>query len=186
MKYLKAQALFFVLFAFSISSHAQDEDVYKDKVVVKTISGIKFQVPEDMPIVKRNNTLMALPMEEYVYWKFSKMEDSLAGIANRVSASEQDISSLQKNDEDVKLYIEDLESRLNEMKLELKETRERTWRTEDSLRETKARLKELESRFDETSKTLEELLKVQKELKSISERLKSVERDLEDTRASRD
>ncbi|HPN72964.1 MAG TPA: hypothetical protein PKZ41_03105, partial [Candidatus Omnitrophota bacterium] len=86
-----------VIFIFSGgTAFGQDEDIYKAKVVVKTVSGVKFQVPEDMPIVRRNNTLMSLPTDEYVYWKFSKFEERVAAIEDRINRNEEEVNVLSE------------------------------------------------------------------------------------------
>lgn len=41
---------------------------------VKTKEGLIFQVPADMPIVKRNNIVAPLPFDEYVYRKIKGVQ----------------------------------------------------------------------------------------------------------------
>ena len=55
--------------------------------VIKTEDGIRFKLPADWPIEKRNGILGPVPVEEYLSKKFSAIE-------NRLQQAEQQLNSL--------------------------------------------------------------------------------------------
>ena len=157
----------------------QDEDIYKEKVVVKTISGIRFQVPEDMPIVKRNNTLMALPIEEYVSWKCTELKETQKKMGERVEANEQNVADLQKRAAESDAHIKEIDEDLVKTKAELKETQERFRDTEERLRETEAMVRSLSNWLSDTSKIVSEMKETQGNLEKVTKRLKVVEKEID-------
>ena len=56
---------------------------YRFKTVT-TPEGLNFNVPEDMPIEKRNGVIQPIPFEEYLYFKFSKINERLDVIENKI------------------------------------------------------------------------------------------------------
>ena len=60
------------------------------EVVAK--SGLKYRVPEDMPIEVRNGIEAPIPFDEYMYAKFKKMDERLERIENTLARIEKSIN----------------------------------------------------------------------------------------------
>lgn len=94
---------------FSLSADGADveqSNEYDNSTVVKTIDGIRFQVPEDRPIEQGKGFIRPMPLDAYVSMKFSKLderlqkiEDSIIAIKNDLAAAKEDIRLLKKGDD---------------------------------------------------------------------------------------
>ncbi len=80
------------------------DDKPSDAKVLKTEDGLRFQLPADWPIEKRNGILGPIPIEEYIARKFSALN-------NRVQELERQQTSL-----DLKLRV--LEEQLKKSRLQ--------------------------------------------------------------------
>lgn len=78
----------------------EHSDEYDKSTVVKTVDGIRFQVPEDRPIEQGKGFIRPMPLDAYVSMKFLKLESRLQAIENSVDTIKNDLSSLK---EDIKL-----------------------------------------------------------------------------------
>lgn len=64
---------------------------------VTTKEGLTYSVPEDMPIVTRGGIQQPLPIDEYMYGKFKKMDDRLSRIEKKLEAIEKAVSKADPN-----------------------------------------------------------------------------------------
>lgn len=100
--------LFVLVFIFILPLGADGADVEQsnesdDSTIVKTVDGIRFQVPEDRPIEQGKGFIRPMPLDAYVSMKFSKlenrlqkMEDSIEKIKNDLAAVKEDLDLLKK------------------------------------------------------------------------------------------
>lgn len=65
------------------------------KTVVKTVAGLKFEVPKDRPIEEKNNIVSPIPLDEYVALKFSKLESRLQKIEESISQIQNQLNIIQ-------------------------------------------------------------------------------------------
>lgn len=69
-----------------------------EHLVVKTVGGLRFAVPEDMPIQKKDGGIVAaMKLEEYAAMKFSNLESRLSSIEEAVTKITEELSMIQKN-----------------------------------------------------------------------------------------
>ena len=61
----------------------EDMKDYKFKPVT-TKEGLHFSIPEDMPIEKRNGITAPIPFEEYLYFKFKKIEEKMTALDKKI------------------------------------------------------------------------------------------------------
>lgn len=78
----------------------EQSDVSDSNSVIKTVDGIRFQVPEDRPIEQGKGFIRPMPLDEYVATKFSKLEKRLQDIENSIAAVKNDLAAAK---EDIKL-----------------------------------------------------------------------------------
>ena len=78
---------YLVLFAPLYAEEEVLSEKYPTKVVTKR--GLSFRVPEDMPIEVNGGLAAPLPLDEYVYRKFKKLEDRMSGIEKRLRELEE-------------------------------------------------------------------------------------------------
>jgi hypothetical protein len=71
-------------------------------LVIKTVEGHKFSVPEDRVIEKKHGVLIMMPIDEYVAMKFSKLEDRLSDIEDSIKALGDEVTLLKKEIETLK------------------------------------------------------------------------------------
>jgi hypothetical protein len=90
-------AIFSLIILFPL--FAQDDTGLKEdaegKTVIKTVSGLKFEVPEDRPIEERNNIIAPMPLDEYVALKFSKFESRLQKIEENINQIQDQLNIIQ-------------------------------------------------------------------------------------------
>ena len=61
---------------------------------VTTPDGLHFNVPEDMPIQKKDGIVAPLPFDEYLYYKFRKMEEKLSEMDKKLDALTDEVKKL--------------------------------------------------------------------------------------------
>ena len=59
---------------------------------VQSQSGLKYRVPEDLPIVVRNGIESPMPFDEYMYMKFKKIDDKLDRIEQTLERLEKAVT----------------------------------------------------------------------------------------------
>ena len=60
---------------------------------VTSPSGLKYRVPEDMPIENRNGIEAPIPFDEYTYSKFKKIDERLKSIEETLSRIEKNMTA---------------------------------------------------------------------------------------------
>ena len=82
-------------FAFTEAEKQEIRDEAKDfkynEVIAK--SGLKYRVPEDMPIETRNGIEAPIPFDEYTYGKFKRIEGRLDRIEESLARIEKAVAS---------------------------------------------------------------------------------------------
>ncbi len=63
---------------------AEPEEELKDNTVIKVVKGLRFRVPEDMPVTKRGGVVAPVDLYEYMALKFSKVDKRLADIESQI------------------------------------------------------------------------------------------------------
>ena len=104
MKCLLYAVLLLCLFAPRVSAQefraAGDTD--KEGLVIKSVDGLKFRVPEDMPIEKKNGIVAPMDLTEYVAIKFSRTEKRLRNIQERIEKIEEELNLIEERIESLK------------------------------------------------------------------------------------
>ena len=100
---LKISAVFLMFVASSAWALTDDE---KKEIIneannfqystVTTKSGLRFRVPEDLPIETRNGIEAPLPFDEYMYSKFKKMDERMTHIEKTLDRIAETISPKPK------------------------------------------------------------------------------------------
>ena len=60
---------------------------------VTTKEGLKFSIPSDMPIERKNGLVVPIPFEEYLYFKFKKIEERMTALEKQIDEMEKKILS---------------------------------------------------------------------------------------------
>ena len=85
--------IFFSSWAWALTEEEKkdirDEAVNFQYSEVTAKSGLKYRVPEDMPIETRGGIEAPIPFDEYVYGKFKKMDARLAQIESALERIEK-------------------------------------------------------------------------------------------------
>ena len=98
------KSLVFLLFlsASAGSLHAYDEseaDKMAEEIknggfeTVTTKEGLKFDIPSDMPIERKDGLVRPVPFEEYLYVKFKKIEERVVSLDEKVKKMDEKLSS---------------------------------------------------------------------------------------------
>ena len=98
------RSVVFLLFlsASAGSLHAYDEseaDKMAEEIakngfqVVTTKEGLRFNVPSDMPIQRKDGLVQPVPFEEYLYIKFKKIEQRVVLLDEKVKKMDEKLSS---------------------------------------------------------------------------------------------
>ncbi|MBU1061783.1 MAG: hypothetical protein KJ952_03555 [Candidatus Omnitrophica bacterium] len=74
----------------------------EDEPVVKTVDGLRFEVPEDRPIEKKHGIVAPMELDKYVAFKFSKVEKRLDKIEDFINKAEEDLRLLKEDMESLK------------------------------------------------------------------------------------
>ena len=99
---MKLCFLLVFLLVFPVLTIAEEtEEEFECKTVIKTVDGLKFEVPEDRLIEKKNGIIMPMALDKYMAMKFSKMEARLQRIENSISKVEKNLKSVK---EDIKAF----------------------------------------------------------------------------------
>ena len=82
-------------------SQKTEEDMqnYRFKTVT-TPEGLNFKIPEDMPIETRNGLKAPIPYDEYLYFKFKKLEEKLNETSAKIDKMAASLEKIQKALED--------------------------------------------------------------------------------------
>ncbi|MBI3011070.1 MAG: hypothetical protein HYY58_01065 [Candidatus Omnitrophica bacterium] len=75
---------------------AEDRAGERVDMVLKTKEGLHFKVPPDWPVEKRDGVVAPIPIEEYMFRKFSAMESRLRALEQQVGAMELRIRVLEE------------------------------------------------------------------------------------------
>lgn len=90
-----AAALLLLVLAVPAARGADEETDAAASTMVRTSDGLKFVVPPDWPIEKRNGIVAPIPIEEYLNRKFSGLERKVQALEEKVSALESKLSVLE-------------------------------------------------------------------------------------------
>lgn len=63
---------------------------------VTTKEGFNFNIPEDMPIETRAGITGPIPFNEYIYFKFKKVEERLGLVEKKIDELEKALISIKK------------------------------------------------------------------------------------------
>lgn len=96
-------ALFIFLFPVTLPAQEDNDDgeEFQYNTVVKVVDGLKFNVPEDRPIEKKDGVVMPMPIDKYVALKFSRLGKRLEKMEDSIRKIQADLSSVR---EDVELF----------------------------------------------------------------------------------
>jgi len=64
--------------------------------VVKTEDGLRFKLPPDWPVEKRNGIVSPIPVEEYLSKKFSAVESRLQQLEQQVVAADLRLRTMEE------------------------------------------------------------------------------------------
>ena len=78
------------------AASAEDQNAQPPSTVIKTKSGLNFNVPADWPIEKRNGVVGPIPIEEYLGRKFSALENRLQSAERQASAMDLRLRVLEE------------------------------------------------------------------------------------------
>lgn len=102
-----ARHLFLVVFFASVSLCAaqttgenatvSSDTKYSGGLVTKTVDGLHFAVPPDMPIEKKNSIVAPMQLSEYVSVKFDNLQDRVAKIEEAVNKIYQELLLIKNN-----------------------------------------------------------------------------------------
>ena len=80
---------------------AEDEmKNYRFKTVT-TPEGLNFNIPEDMPIETRNGLKAPIPYDEYLYFKFKKLEEKLNETGAKIDKMAASLEKIQSSLEEL-------------------------------------------------------------------------------------
>lgn len=85
-----------ILFGVSIVTAGDKEDNSDNQQFSKTKNGLRFNVPEDWPIVKRGGAVAPIPTEEYLSLRFRKLDSRFDAIEQKLANFELVLQELQK------------------------------------------------------------------------------------------
>ncbi len=93
---LRRVAAAWLLLALAVpAARGADEAEETPATTVRTSEGLKFVVPPDWPIEKRNGIVAPIPIEEYLNRKFSGLEKKVRELEGKVGALESKLSALE-------------------------------------------------------------------------------------------
>lgn len=94
-------AVIFILPLAANGADVEQSDEYDNSTIVKTVDGIRFQVPEDRPIEQGKGFIRPMPLDAYVSMKFSKLDEHLQKMEDSIDAIKNDLAAVK---EDIKLF----------------------------------------------------------------------------------
>lgn len=103
MRYLFLPILLSI-FLYSTLLQAEDAKDYEeleDGMVVKTVDGLRFVVPKDRPIEKKDGVVAPMSLDKYVAMKFAKIEERFQKLETSLGKIEEDLKSIK---EDIKVF----------------------------------------------------------------------------------
>ena len=86
--------LIFLAFPFSAGADREETDQMTEEMqkyrfeTVTTKEGLKFSIPSDMPIERKDGLVKPIPFEEYLYIKFKMIEERIGKMEKRLDAME--------------------------------------------------------------------------------------------------
>ena len=104
-KMTKLWALVALFSAVSVTAPADDAERQKTEEEMKkyrfktvtTPEGLNFNIPEDMPIETRNGLKAPIPYDEYLYFKFRKLEEKLNETNAKIDSMAASLEKIQKS-----------------------------------------------------------------------------------------
>jgi hypothetical protein len=75
---------------------------------VTTKEGLKFNVPPDMPIEKKDGLVQPVPFDQYLYVKFKLIEERMTAVEKKLDSSEKTLDSLDRKLDALKAQISEL------------------------------------------------------------------------------
>lgn len=88
--------IFLFIFLFPLVSVGADKGEFEDNTVVKTVDGLKFRVPEDRPIEKKDGIIAPMEIDKYVAMKFLKAEERFVSIEESIKRIEEDLTLIKQ------------------------------------------------------------------------------------------
>jgi len=61
------------------------EEVYVPDKVIKVVNNLNFEVEEDRPIVKEGGLIKPMEFEQYVNYKFEKLEERIKKLEQKIN-----------------------------------------------------------------------------------------------------
>jgi len=77
------------------SVRADEPENQATLLTTKRLKGLKFQVPEDWPIEKRDGVVGPIPIEEYLAQKFNKVHEQLAAIQTAIQLLSERVEKIE-------------------------------------------------------------------------------------------
>ena len=89
----------------------------EDQNNVRSVKGLKFNVPEDWPIEERGGMLGPIPIEEYIAKKFNAIDSKFMeaegkhiNVKIKLDEIESRLENLEKDSSDMEIRLKDLEA----------------------------------------------------------------------------
>ena len=96
----------------------QDEN----ELVTKTLKNVTFNVPQDWEIRDGGGTVAPIPVEEYLSFKFTKVDARVKNIETQTAKTKSGLEQLTNTQlKDVETRISDIDARLQDMERWLKQ-----------------------------------------------------------------
>ena len=84
----------------AVAAAGEDEEEEEDlqgTAVIKMVDGIRFSVPDDRPIVRKDGLVVPLELDRYVALKFSKMKKRLTQIEDAIKKLKEDVDLVTRD-----------------------------------------------------------------------------------------
>lgn len=106
--------VFLCPFVLRAAVDADKEEELEDGMVIKTVDGLRFTVPKDRPIEKKDGIIGPMALDRYVAIKFSKIEErlqkieaSIDKIEERLTSAEEEIKVFKKSKKFLEYFYQD-------------------------------------------------------------------------------
>ena len=81
----------------AVQADKMAEEVKKYRFeTVTTKEGLKFSIPSDMPIDRKDGLVTPIPFDEYLYIKFKQIEERIASVEKRIDKFEKRTDVFEK------------------------------------------------------------------------------------------
>lgn len=101
---MKLAILVILTFVCAVS-YAGEQEEFEYKTVIKEVAGHRFDVPEDMPIERKDGIIAPIAIDKYIALKFSRLEKKLdirfEKIEESIKELEQDLKALNSRLDDI-------------------------------------------------------------------------------------